>query len=89
MLPLNEVEWSFPQDGATLLRLTVYLKEEIIMKYRVHRFELQMEKDQLRLEEFLNSLAGQIVSIIPNVKPTFQLMGATAKVNFLLIVETV
>ena len=57
------------------------------MKYRVHRFDIKMEKDQARLEEFLNKLEGDVVSIIPNVKPTFQFMGATAKVNFLYIVE--
>jgi len=57
------------------------------MKYRVHRFEIRMNKDQLRLEQFLNNLKGEIVTIIPNVKPTFQLMGATAKINFLFIVE--
>ncbi len=57
------------------------------MKYRVHRFDLDMTKDQAKLEQYLNSIEGEVVSIIPNVKPTFQLMGATAKVNFLLIVE--
>jgi hypothetical protein len=46
-----------------------------------------MEKDQLKLEQFLNSLEGEVVAIIPNVNPTFQLMGATAKVNFLYIIE--
>ena len=46
-----------------------------------------MHKDRDRLEQFLNSLKGEIVSIIPNVKPTFQGMGATAKVDFLYIVE--
>jgi len=54
--------------------------------YKVHRFDLKMESDKDRLEEFLNTLQGEIVSIIPNVKPTFQLMGATARVNFLYIV---
>ena len=57
------------------------------MKYKVHRFPLKMTEDQSRLEDFLNNLRGELVSIIPNVKPTFQLMGATAKVDFLLIVE--
>ncbi|MBT3338734.1 MAG: hypothetical protein HN855_10065 [Anaerolineae bacterium] len=57
------------------------------MKYKVHRFPLKMSKDQDRLEEFLNNLRGEMVAIIPNVAPTFQLMGATAKVDFLLIVE--
>jgi len=59
------------------------------MKYKVHRFELKMDTDQDRLEEFLNSLEGEIVSIVPNVKPTFQMMGATAKVTFFFIVEKV
>jgi len=57
------------------------------LKYKVHQFELKMEKDQGKLELFLNSLRGEIVSIIPNVRPTFQGMGATSKIDFLLIVE--
>ena len=57
------------------------------MKYKVHRFQINMNKDQAQLEQFLNNLRGEVVTIIPNVKPTFMLMGATAKVNFLLIVE--
>jgi hypothetical protein len=57
------------------------------MKYKVHRFSIKMNEDQTKLEEFLNKLEGEIVSIIPNVRPTFQLMGATAKIDFLLIVE--
>ena len=58
-------------------------------KYKVHRFDLKMDKDQERLEDFLNLLAGEVVTIIPNVKPTFRPMGATAKVNFLFIVEKI
>lgn len=57
------------------------------MRYKVHQFNIRMDKDREQLEQFLNGLRGEIVSIIPNVKPTFQLMGATAKVNFLFIVE--
>ena len=57
------------------------------MKYDIHRFDINMEKDQDKLKQFLNTLEGEVVAIIPNVKPTFQPMGATAKVNFLLIVE--
>ena len=57
------------------------------MKYKVHRFDLKMETDIDRLEQYLNGLEGEIVSIVPNIKPTFQGMGATAKVDFLLIVE--
>jgi hypothetical protein len=54
------------------------------MKYRVHRFDLSMTRDQRKLEQFLNSLEGEIVAIIPNVTP----VPATF-VNFLLIVEKV
>ena len=57
------------------------------MKYKVHRFDIKMDKDQVKLEQFLNTLEGEVVSIVPNVKPTFQGMGATAKVDFLFIVE--
>jgi len=57
------------------------------MKYKVYRFDLNMESDKDKLEQFLNNLEGELVSIIPNVRPTFQGMGATAKVDFLLIVE--
>jgi hypothetical protein len=57
------------------------------MKYRVHQFEIDMKRDRDKLEQFLNSLKGDVVSIIPNVKPTFRGMGATAKVDFLYIVE--
>ena len=57
------------------------------MKYRVHRFDLKMTTDKDKLEQFLNSLKGDVISIVPNITPTFQPMGATAKVDFLLIVE--
>ena len=57
------------------------------MHYKVHRLDINIEKDQSKLEQFLNDLKGEVISIIPNVKPTFQGMGATAKVDFLLIVE--
>ena len=54
------------------------------MKYRVHRFDIKMTRDQGRLERFLNSLEGEVVTIIPNVTP----MPATY-VDFLLIVEKI
>ena len=55
------------------------------MKYIVHRFDLNMSKDQSSLERFLNSLEGEVVSIIPNV--TFIPILLASKVNFLFIVE--
>ena len=59
------------------------------MKYKVHRLEIKMENDQNKLEQFLNNLEGEVVSIIPNIKKTSlsQIYGITAKINFLLIVE--
>jgi len=59
------------------------------MRYEVHRFDINMEKDQDKLKQFLNNLKGEVVAIIPNVKPTFKPMGATAKVDFLLIIEKI
>lgn len=57
------------------------------MKYKVHQFRINMSEDQQKLEQFLNGLREEVVSIIPNVKPIFRPMGATAKVDFLLIIE--
>ena len=48
-----------------------------------------MDKEQNKLEQFLNNLEGEIISIVPNVRPTFRGMGATAKIDFLLIVEKI
>lgn len=59
------------------------------MGYHVHHFTIDMERDQKRLEEFLNSLEGEVVSIVPNVGRTTlpQIYGMARKVDFLLIVE--
>ncbi len=57
------------------------------MRYRVHRFDIDMTKDQMRLEQFLNNVEGEIVTIIPNVNPKFTAGGMGAKTDFLLIIE--
>jgi hypothetical protein len=55
------------------------------MKYRVHRFDISMTRDQMKLAQFLNSLEGEVVAIIPNIT-----LGVTAPhIDFLLIVEKV
>ncbi len=61
------------------------------MKYRVHRLGIKMENDQNKLEQFLNNLEGEVVSIIPNIKRTslFQIYGLTDKIDFLLIIEKI
>jgi len=57
------------------------------MKYRVHRKEVKSTNMQEILEQFLNKLDCEVISVIPNVRSTFQGMGATSKIDFLLIVE--
>ncbi len=56
------------------------------MKYKVHRFDIKMTKEQSKLEQFLNSLTGEVVAIIPNV--AFKAFWVH-KINFLLIVEKI
>ncbi len=56
------------------------------MKYTVHRLDVSPQSMQETLGLFLNSLEGEVITIIPNVRPTFQLMGATAKIDYLLVV---
>ena len=59
------------------------------MKYKVHKFDICMEDDQVKLEDYLNRLQGEIVAIIPNNRKITlaQIYGVTRKVDFLLIVE--
>ena len=57
------------------------------MKYKVHRLEVTKNTMQENLEQYINNLHGEIISIVPNVRPTFQFMGATAKIDYILIVE--
>jgi hypothetical protein len=53
-------------------------------KYRVHRFDLRMTADQSKLGQFLNSLEGKVIGIIPNVT-----WFPKVQVDFLLIVGKV
>ena len=57
------------------------------MKYRVHRIDVKSNTMQERIENFINKLEGDVISIIPNVRPVFLGMGATSKIDFILIVE--
>jgi hypothetical protein len=49
----------------------------------VHRVDLKMTRDQTRLEQFLNSLEGDVVAIIPNVTWS----PSATHVDFVLVVE--
>lgn len=57
------------------------------MPYRVHRLEIKLDKEEHKLEQFLNTLSGEVVSIIPHIAPKMHPMGATAKIDYLIIVE--
>ena len=61
------------------------------MKYKIHRLDIKMEHDLSKLEEYLNDLKGEVISIIPNNAKTslFQIYGLTARIDFLLIVEKI
>ena len=59
------------------------------MKYRVHRLDVDLKKDQMKLEQFLNNLDGEVVAIVPDVNPKFTAGGMGAKVDFLLIIEKI
>ena len=61
------------------------------MKYRVQHMQFRSGDDPLNLERFLNSLEGEVVSILPIIKKTSlaQIYGVTEKVDFLLIVEKI
>ena len=55
------------------------------MRYKIHRFPIRMNKDQDKLEQFLNSLRGEVVAVIPNVEPV--VLTWYTRINFLMIVE--
>lgn len=57
------------------------------MHYRVHRLEVKKDTARETLEQFLNTMQGEVTAVVPYVTPTFLPMGATAKVSFLLAVE--
>ena len=55
------------------------------MKYRVHRLEVSRDNMQTRLEELLHTLDGDVVAVMPNVRPYFLCYGG--KVDFVMVVE--
>jgi hypothetical protein len=58
-------------------------------KYRVHRVDVRMSRDQTRFEQFLNDLEGEVVSVIPNVSPSWTFGGMGARVRYLWVIEKV
>jgi hypothetical protein len=59
------------------------------MQYKVHRVEVDKKNMVEKLERFLNDLTGEVVAVFPNVKPNLLLLGATAKVYSVLVVENI
>ncbi len=59
------------------------------MKYKVHRIEVKSDNMQEKLEQFLNTVEGEVISVFPNVRPTLMILGGTAKVDYLLVVEKI
>lgn len=60
------------------------------MAYKVHRLELDIDEEQEVLEDFLNSLEGEVVSILPHLRSFsfFQIYGAGGpRIDFVLIIE--
>ena len=58
-------------------------------KYKVHRVDITMSRDQLWFEQFLNNLEGEVVSVIPNVSPSWTLGGMGAKVRYFWVIEKI
>jgi hypothetical protein len=58
-------------------------------KYRVHRVDVRMSRDQARFELFLNDLEGEVISVIPNVSPSWTFGGMGAKVRYLWVIEKI
>jgi hypothetical protein len=58
-------------------------------RYRVHRVDIRMRTDQARFEQFLNNLEGEVVSIIPNVSPSWTFGGMGAKVRYFWVIEKI
>lgn len=55
------------------------------MKYRVHRLEVKRDNMQEKIENFLNTLDGEVISVIPDVTQYFLCYGA--KIDYVLVVE--
>ena len=55
------------------------------MKYRVHRVEVNKDNMQEKLEQLLNGLDGDVIAVMPNVRPFFLFYGV--QVDFLMVVE--
>jgi hypothetical protein len=60
------------------------LGEYMVSTYKVHKLPIDMNHDKQKLEDFLNTLKGTLIAIIPAVGPDFP---ASVKTSFLWIIE--
>ena len=58
-----------------------------MLVYKVHKFHVDKNVDEIALERYLNDIKGEVISIFPNLIPKFHLMGATASYDSLIIIE--
>lgn len=61
--------------------------EAIRIRYKVHRFDIKMSKDQIEFEQFLNNLEGEVVTVIPNVSSSWSFGGMGARVYYFWVIE--
>ncbi len=61
------------------------------MSYRVHRLEVDLDQGAGPLEEFLNGLSGEVISVLPHVRrPSLAwIYGLRRSVDFVIVVEKV
>jgi len=46
------------------------------MKYKVHRIEVNRDNMQDKIEQFLNTLNGEVISVFPSVTQYFLMYGS-------------
>lgn len=61
--------------------------EFVKARYKVHRFDVVMRTGQARFEQFLNSLEGEVVSVIPSVSPSWTFGGMGARTYYFWVIE--
>ena len=72
-----------------MLELDLSEGESVKATYKIHRFDVIMRTDQARFEQFLNSLEGEVVSVISNVSPTWTFGGIGSRTYYFWIIEKV
>ena len=63
--------------------------ETVKVRYKVHRFDVVMRTDQERFEQFLNSLEGEVVSVVSSVSPSWTFAGMGARTFYFWVIEKV